>query len=119
VLNGGDTGESVRPATAGTVQVRQFLIVSEGFVWNADGFGAAGVEASNTLLGPEATSDGCDSESTLVPRQQSLWLRVGTVAVWVWCWLRIAQWMRASFCLMFCVVKLLRAYGGCLGTRSR
>jgi hypothetical protein len=37
--------------------------------------------------------------------------------VWVWCWLRIAQWMRASLKLF--VVKFLRAYGGCLGIRSR
>ena len=38
------------------------------------------------------------------------------LGLWVGRWLRIAQWTRAS---LFSVVKLSRADGGCLGTRSR
>ena len=83
----------------------------------------------STLLGPERTTDGpaggiCpadrvlgfQSRHNLVFIPVTVVALVGTVGLWVGRWLRIAQWTRAS---LFSVVKLSRANGGCLGTRSR
>jgi hypothetical protein len=74
-------------------------------------------EYIGTLLGPERTGvlsrqDNDEAESSVIPRD----FGSGWCCVWVW------------FCVLFenCTVdasifvsKCLRAYGGCLGTRSR
>lgn len=54
-----------------------------------------------TLLGPETTSDGRfgrESRADRGPRSGDRWLGL-TKRSGVWCWLRIAQWMRASLLL--------------------
>jgi hypothetical protein len=67
-------------------------------VWSSTLLGPEGMGASLTLLGPERLCRGCGI------------VRFGTARI-----LRTAQWTRASIV----VAKLIRAHGGCLGTRSR
>jgi hypothetical protein len=76
-------------------------------VWN-ERCGAVGGGRADILLGPEAISTagtcgcggwGCFGGSVSCGKTVGWCLRVAVVAARVWCWLRIAQWMRAS--LMF------------------
>ena len=64
---------------------------------------------SSTLLGPEGTGVS-QPHRTGTPRRGCGVVRCGTARI-----LRTAQWTRASIV----VAKLIRAHGGCLGTRSR
>ena len=94
VLDGGDTGEVLRTA----VCVSKYSHVSGVERWQM-----RFVEHTGILLGPETISApvgvGVGSDGIHISIQD----RVGVPAeagankmVWVWCWLRIAQWMRAS-----------------------
>ena len=121
VLVGGDTGEC-EPATAGLPSTRAFGFVGTGWLVRL-------VSADGTLLGPEGTTfvvgiselPGMTWPSIPSRRAGPVWV----VFLWVW-WgaVGVVGWLLVENCtvdasILFSVVKLSRANGGCLGTRSR
>ena len=116
VLNGGDTGE-LEPATAPDVEYSPVGVSLRG---GKDGGVRLGL-VLNTLLGPEETSTprlcwGC--LCLRVPDPD----RVETSPLWVGSAGRFGGWSLFENCTVdasIFVVKLPRANGGCLGTRSR
>jgi hypothetical protein len=143
-LNGGDTGEST-PATVTGLLVHAQLFPFGGEIPSLRGRVGAGTQqvvrlvvAMGTLLGPEETNThvvwcaplfgvgppaavvGCSSGSSMMAFQA----RPGsqTAPVWGVCGLVVVGWSLVENCTVdasIFVVKLSRANGGCLGTRSR
>jgi hypothetical protein len=107
---GGDTGELLSTATVVVSTARPL----RGWVGKAGAVGVGG--GVGTLLGPEGTNPVgvvLDGHLRLVRR----------LLPW-WGWVRAGGcgWLLVENCTVdasIFVVKLLRAHGGCLGTRSR
>ena len=98
MLIGGDTGE-LDPATAGTPSTQALRGLTERMLPVRLG------RVQSTLLGPEGTT----------VRLCSWGFGVG---LWVVGWLLVEN-CTVDASILFFVVKLSRANGGCLGTRSR
>ena len=123
MLIGGDTGEgqagnghnhSVQLPSGGTERCVVRLVV----------------DRNSTLLGPERTTDGlsvADARGLVDFQSQAQsgfpYLPHCVCGVW-WIADRVVGWLLVENCtvdasILFSVVKLSRANGGCLGTRSR
>jgi hypothetical protein len=121
VLNGGDTGEFFPGNGWGSSSTAIF-----GWCGTESWCGWEGMES--TLLGPEGTTGGCLSVACPRPVEGfgslpgMAWSRIPiTVVVLVW-GLWVVGWSFVENCTVdasIFVVKLSRANGGCLGTRSR
>ena len=117
MLEGGDTGQ-FEPATAGKPSTRceaeeRILLVRLGRA-----------NKHSTLLGPEGTTESrlCREVGISVPGKTA---RAHRPLLRCWCFQDVVLgWSLVENCtvdasILFSVVKLSRANGGCLGTRSR
>ena len=118
MLRGGDTGQS-DPATAGSVST------AASAAWNTGSVRLGGATRDSTLLGPERTTESrqCAVRLFFSARHDLVTYTVRGFGVW-WVTDRVVGWSLVENCtvdasILFSVVKLSRANGGCLGTRSR